>query len=86
MPDVFGKVKAVIVEVIGDSRRNITPETRLLDDLDFDDLDFIDVCVDLEEQFFMDVTDAEMESWRTVQDIMNTCIRLDNNRVHTNKK
>lgn len=60
-------------------RRNpavvITPATRLQEDIGVDSIDLVELAINLEHRFHIEITDAEMESMRTVQDILS-CVDL----------
>lgn len=47
----------------------VTPETRLRDDLDLGSLQAITLVMDLEEKFGIEVEDEELEKLQTVGDI-----------------
>lgn len=59
-------VEATDKEVAPDQ---VTPETRLRDDLDLGSLQAITLVMDLEEKFGIEVEDEELEKLQTVGDI-----------------
>jgi len=50
----------------------LTDDLRLDDDLGYDSLGLMEVVVDLEEEFDIEITDDAMEAWRTVGDVIKT--------------
>ncbi|WP_298702538.1 acyl carrier protein [uncultured Brevundimonas sp.] len=54
----------------------LTDDLRLDDDLGYDSLGVMEVVVDLEEEFGIEITDDAMEAWRTVGDVIKTVQRL----------
>lgn len=54
----------------------LTDDLRLDDDLGYDSLGVMEVVVDLEEEFGIEIADDAMEAWRTVGDVIKTVQRL----------
>ncbi len=56
-------------------RRNptlvITPTTRLQQDIGIDSIDLVELAINLEHRFHIEIADAEMEAMRTVQDVLD---------------
>ena len=56
-------------------RRNltltITPATRLQQDIGIDSIDLVELAINLEHRFHIEIADAEMEALRTVQDVLD---------------
>ena len=56
-------------------RRNlalvITPATRLQQDIGIDSIDLVELAINLEHRFNIEIPDAEMEAMRTVQDMLD---------------
>lgn len=50
-------------------------ESRFYSDLGFDSLDRIEICMDIEKKFDIEISDDEVESVKTVGDVINL---LDN--------
>lgn len=48
---------------------NFKPEMNLKDDLKINSARVVDIVLDLEEQFDIEISDAEIEKMKTVQDI-----------------
>ena len=64
------KIKSIISEQFGISEDDITADTVLMEDLDADSLDLIDLAMSLEDCFEVEVPDEELESFKTVGDIV----------------
>lgn len=69
--DVFAKVKSIIVEELGVDADSVTPEASFVDDLGADSLDIVELIMELEEQFDLQIPDEEAEKIATVQDAVN---------------
>lgn len=50
---------------------NFTPEMNLKDDLKINSARIVDIVLDMEEQFDIEISDAEIEKMKTIQDIYN---------------
>lgn len=45
--------------------------SKSLQDLHFDSLDMVEICMNVEDEFGIEVPDEDAESWRTAQDIID---------------
>lgn len=71
MDTVLEKVKEVISEQLGiDDTDTITTETTFIDDLGADSLDIVELIMALEEEFDMEIPDADAEKVVTVGDVV----------------
>ena len=68
--EVFEKVKAIIVEQLGASEASVTLEASFIDDLGADSLDIVELIMALEEEFDMEIPDADAEKIVTVNDVV----------------
>ena len=67
-PADFEKVKALISEQLGVDESEITPSASFADDLGADSLDQIELVMALEEAYGFEISDADVERIRTVQE------------------
>jgi acyl carrier protein len=49
----------------------LRPGTHLIDDLDLDSIDAVDLAVRVEEKTGLSLTEADLKSLRTIQDIVD---------------
>ncbi len=71
MQQLAEKVNSIIVEKLGvDDSTSLVPEANLLDDLGADSLDVVELVMALEEEFNIEVPDEDVESIRTIGDIV----------------
>ncbi len=71
MQQLTEKVNSIIVEKLGvDDSSSLVPEANLLDDLGADSLDVVELVMALEEEFNIEVPDEDVESIRTIGDIV----------------
>ena len=66
MEDIEAKIKELIVEKLGVSEDQITPEAHFIDDLGADSLDTVELVMALEENFDIEIPDEEAEKLTTV--------------------
>ena len=69
--EVFEKVKKIIVEQLGVSETSVTMEASFIDDLGADSLDIVELIMALEEEFDMEIPDADAEKIVTVGDVVD---------------
>ena len=65
--EVFEKVKAIIVEQLGAAEASVTLEASFIDDLGADSLDIVELIMALEEEFDMEIPDADAEKIVTLR-------------------
>ena len=68
MSSVADKVKKIVVEQLGVSEDQVTPEAKFIEDLGADSLDQVDLVMALEEEFGSDIPDEDAEKLTTVGD------------------
>ena len=68
--EVFDKVKEIIVEQLGVAETAITPDASFIDDLGADSLDIVELIMALEEEFDLEIPDADAEKVVTVNDVV----------------
>ena len=68
---MFEQVKEILVDSLGCSAEDVTLEADLRDNLGADSLDAVEVIVELEDKFSVEIPDDVAEKMRTVQDIVS---------------
>ena len=68
--EIFEKVKDVIVEQLGVTESSVTNEASFIDDLGADSLDIVELIMALEEEFDIEIPDADAEKVVTVNDVV----------------
>ncbi|MDP4121011.1 MAG: acyl carrier protein [Bacillota bacterium] len=68
---VFEKVRHIIAEQVGypDSKEDIKQDSDL-EELGADSLDVMTICVDVEEEFGIEIPDDVAEAFKTVDDLV----------------
>ena len=68
---LFEKVKEIVANKLNVDADKITPETNLMEDLKADSLDIVELIMDLESEFDLQIPDEDLPKVATVQDIVN---------------
>ena len=68
MSEVESKVKEIIMDKLGTSEDKITPEASFRNDLGADSLSTVELMMELEDAFGVDIEDEEAEKIQTVKD------------------
>jgi len=68
MADVFDKVKDIVVEQLDVEADKVTLEASFKDDLEADSLDVVELVMELEDAFDMEISDEDAEKINTVGD------------------
>lgn len=69
--EVLEKVKGIIVEQLGVAENAVTMEASFIDDLGADSLDIVELIMALEEEFEIEIPDADAEKVVSVQDVVD---------------
>lgn len=69
--EIFDKIKNIIVEQLGATEANITLDASFIDDLGADSLDIVELIMALEEEFDIEIPDADAEKVVTVGDVVD---------------
>ncbi|MFA6568496.1 MAG: acyl carrier protein [Victivallales bacterium] len=68
MASIADKVKEIVVQQLGVSPDQVTPEAKFIEDLGADSLDQVELVMALEEEFGADIPDEDAEKLTTVGD------------------
>ena len=70
MADNSNKVKGIIEKELGVEREKLTPDASFIEDLGADSLDIVELVMEFEKEFNIDIPDEDAEKLRTVGDAM----------------
>ena len=69
--EIFDKRKEIIVEQLGVAENTVTMEASFIDDLGADSLDIVELIMALEEEFDLEIPDADAEKIVSVSDVVD---------------
>ena len=67
---IYKRVREIIAEQLDVDFENVTYEASITDDLGADSLDVVDLVMSFEDEFDVEIPDADVENIRTVGDIV----------------
>jgi len=65
------KVIKLVMEQLDVTREECVPEASFIDDLGADSLDLVELIMEMEEAFGIEIADEELEKIRTIQDVID---------------
>ncbi|KKK39598.1 acyl carrier protein [Mesobacillus campisalis] len=71
MAEVLERVTKIIVDRLGVDENQVTLEASFKDDLGADSLDVVELVMELEDEFDMEISDDDAEKIATVGDAVN---------------
>lgn len=77
MSDIFDRVKEIIVDQLDVEEEEVTMEASFRDDLEADSLDVVELVMELEDEFDLEIADEEAEQIVTVGDAVE---HIENNQ------
>ncbi|HET7657856.1 MAG TPA: acyl carrier protein [Bacillales bacterium] len=69
--DILSRVKKIVADRLDVDEDKIKPESSFKDDLEADSLDVVELVMELEDEFDMEISDEDAEKIATVGDVIN---------------
>ena len=69
--EILGKIKEIAADRLGVEEGDVTPDASFREDLEADSLDLVELIMELEEQFGMEIPDEEAEKITTVEEAVD---------------
>ena len=69
--EIEEKVIEVIMEQLDVTREQCVPEASFINDLGADSLDLMELIMEMEENFDVEISDEELQNLRTIQDVID---------------
>ena len=73
--DVLNKVKEIIIEKLGVNESEITEDAKFIDDLGADSLDTVELIMQFEEDFSLEIPDDDAENILSVKQAVDYIIK-----------
>jgi acyl carrier protein len=67
----FEKIRKIVAQQLDLDPETITAESRLIEDLKADSLDIVELIMDLEQDFGVEIPDDDLPNIKTIGDIVN---------------
>ena len=69
--EILEKLKGIIVERLGVDESLVKEDAIFIDDLSADSLDIVELIMEIEDEFDLEIADSEAEKIVTVGDVVN---------------
>jgi acyl carrier protein len=69
--EILGKIQEITADRLGVDESDVTPDASFREDLEADSLDLVELIMELEEQFGMEIPDEEAEKITTVEEAVD---------------
>jgi acyl carrier protein len=69
--EILGRIQEITADRLGVDEGDVTPDASFREDLEADSLDLVELIMELEEQFGMEIPDEEAEKITTVEEAVD---------------
>lgn len=74
--DIVSGLAEIVEEVTGVKKDEVTPDKNFVDDLDVDSLSMVEIAVQTEDKYGIEIPDVRMRGMRTVRDVVDYIKRV----------
>ena len=74
--DIVNGLAEIVEEVTGVKKDEVTPDKNFVDDLDVDSLSMVEIAVQTEDKYGIEIPDERMRGMRTVRDVVDYIKRV----------
>ena len=71
MSDTFNKIKDIVIDKLGVDETKVTSEAKFIDDLGADSLDTVELIMQFEDDFNIEIPDEDAEKILSVKEAVN---------------
>ena len=75
--EIVAGLAEIVEEVTGIEPSEVTPEKSFVDDLDIDSLSMVEIAVQTEDRYGVEIPDEDLAKLRTVQDAVDYIQKID---------
>ena len=75
--EIIAGLAEIVEEVTGVEPSEVTPEKSFVDDLDIDSLSMVEIAVQTEDRYGVEIPDEDLAKLRTVQDAVDYIQKID---------
>lgn len=75
--EIIAGLAEIVEEVTGIEPSEVTPEKSFVDDLDIDSLSMVEIAVQTEDRYGVEIPDEDLAKLRTVQDAVDYIHKID---------
>lgn len=75
--EIIAGLAEIVEEVTGIEPSEVTPEKSFVDDLDIDSLSMVEIAVQTEDRYGVEIPDEDLAKLRTVQDAIDYIQKID---------
>ena len=68
--EIFQRLKTKVIDQLGVNEENVTMEATFVDDLAADSLDIVELIMNIEEEFDLEIPDNDTEKIVTIGDLV----------------
>ncbi len=79
--EILHNISGTLVKMFQLDPKIVTPEARLVEDLDLDSIDAVDMAAKMQEMTGKRLTEADLQGLRTVEDVVGVVERMLRDRV-----
>ncbi|QIN82943.1 acyl carrier protein [Rubrobacter tropicus] len=69
--EILSKIQEITADRLGVDEGDVTPDASFREDLEADSLDLVELIMELEEQFGLEIPDEEVEKITTVEEAVD---------------
>ena len=74
--DIVSGLAEIVEEVTGVKKDEVTPDKNFVDDLDVDSLSMVEIAVQTEDKYGIEIPDERMRGMRTVRNVVDYIKRV----------